>query len=247
MNNRKFSTYMAPVLALGLLLTAPLPAMAKKFVYSPIVEKGEVEFEYYLDAANDSDQAVDGTINHEFEIEYGVTDRWSTAFYYVGKDKPGTGFEDEKLKWENIYQLFEQGERWLDAGLYLEYQAALKENKPDALEFKLLLEKEAGTWLNTANLILKKELGGSAGDSTEFEYAWRTKYRLMPELEFGIEAFGSLGEIANTHSPSKQEHRAGPVIYGKLAGSFEYQAGYLFGLTNEVPDGTFKAQIGYEF
>lgn len=230
---------------LGLLL-APHPAMAKK-VYSPIVEEGELEFEYQLDLKQDSVPAIDNDAKHQFELEYGITDHWQSAVYGVFRKKPGDTFRYDQFKWENIYQLFEQGERWLDAGLYFEYILPADAAKADILEFKLLLEKQWRPTLHTLNLVLKKELGANAAQGTVAGYAWRSKWRLMPQLEPGFEAYGSLGPIANTLSPGEQNHLLGPVLFGKLAQRIEYEIGYLFGLTRGTENGSFKLVLGYEF
>ncbi len=230
----------------GTLLLAGNVAEARK-VYSPIVEQGEVEAEYQLDTAFDGDPAVDGTAKHQFAIEYGVTDRWATEVYGVFTKTPAKGFTYNQFKWANIYQLFDQGERWLDAGLYAEYQVpADSTNKPDVLEFKLLLEKEMGL-LHTMNLVLKKELGAHATKNTTFGYAWRSKWRLMREFEPGFEAYGDIGELSNPNTLSQQSHMIGPVFSGKLFHHIEYEIGYLFPLTRSTANGNFKLVVGYEF
>lgn len=226
---------------------APSSADAKK-VYSPIVEAGEVEFEYLLDYSFDRDPAKDGSARHQFEFEYGVTDRWMTAVVGDFRKRPGQSFAYQGLKWENIYQLFEQGERWLDAGLYFEYiipESSL--NKPDVIEFKMLLEKESGKIVNTANLVLKKELGANATKNTTAGYAWRSKWRWMKQAEPAIEIYGSLGEIGGFSPMAQQSHQAGPVLHGKLGGGIGYEIGYLFGLTSGSDDGVLKLIVGYEF
>ncbi len=221
-------------------------AEARK-VYSPIVEQGEVETEYQLDRAFDGDPAVDGTAKHQFAIEYGVTDRWATEVYGVFTKTPARSFAYNQFKWANIYQLFEQGERWMDAGLYAEYQIpADSTSKPDVLEFKLLLEKELGL-LHTLNVVLKKELGARATKNTSAGYAWRSKWRLIREFEPGFEAYGDIGEIANPNSLSRQAHMLGPVFNGKLFRHIEYEIGYLFALTRSTANGNFKLVVGYEF
>ncbi len=222
-------------------------AQAKQ-VYSPIVEQGEVELEYLLDYSVDNDPAKSGSTRHQIELEYGVTDRWLTAIYGDFRKRPGQKFAYQGLKWENIYQLFEQGERWLDAGLYFEYiipQRSL--NKPDALEFKLLLEKQTGRFIHTANLIFKKEIGALATQNTSVEYAWRSKWRWQRFLEPAIEAYGSMGEIGNTKPLSKQSHQIGPVMVGKLRSGMSYEVGYLFGLTPASDQGLLKFILGYEY
>ncbi|MBL4774545.1 MAG: FTR1 family protein [Mariprofundus sp.] len=225
----------------------PADAEARK-VYSPIVEQGEVELEYFLDYAVDTDPAKNTSARHQFELEFGVTDRWMTAIYGDFRKRPGQAFAYQGVKWENIYQLFEQGERWLDAALYFEYimpQTSL--NKPDIFEFKLLLEKEDGRLINTVNLTLKKELGARATKNTLLNYAWRTKWRWKRYLEPAFEMYGSFGELGNTSSLAKQSHQAGPVIMGKFRNGMGYELGYLFGLTPATDQGTVKLILGYEF
>ncbi len=234
------------LICLGMTMQAS-DAQAKK-VYSPIVEQGEVELEYSLDYSVDADPTKNTSARHQFELEYGVTDRWMTAVYGDFRKKPGQKFTYQGFKWENIYQLFEQGERWLDAGLYVEYfvpQKSLK--KPDALEFKLLLEKQQGRLIHTGNLILKKELGANAVNNTGVGYAWRSKWRWRRWLEPAIELYGSLGEVGNTKSLSLQSHQIGPVVIGKLRSGLTYEAGYLFGLTTASDQGHLKFILGYEF
>jgi len=234
------------LICLGMTMQAT-DAQAKK-VYSPIVEQGEVELEYSLDYSVDADPAKNTSARHQFELEYGVTDRWMTAIYGDFRKRPGQAFTYQGLKWENIYQLFEQGERWLDAGLYFEYilpQRSL--NKPDAAEFKLLLEKQHGRLIHTANLIFKKELGARATKNTTVGYAWRSKWRWKRFLEPAIELYGSLGEVGNTKSLSRQSHQIGPVVIGKLRSGLTYEVGYLFGLTTGSDQGLLKFIIGYEF
>jgi len=247
-NKRRSVNTVAAMLLMGLAIsTQPVDAEAKK-VYSPIVEEGEIELEYLLDYAIDSDPAKNTSARHQFEFELGVTDRWQTAIYGDFRKRPRQGFTYQGLKWENIYQLFEQGERWLDAGLYFEYispQSSL--NKPDAVEFKLLLEKEFGKMTHTANLVFKKELGVNAANNTLAGYTWRSKWRKTQAWEPAVEIYGSLGELGNTKPLAQQSHQIGPVFMGKLRSGFSYEVGYLFGLTSASDQGAIKLVIGYEF
>ena len=143
--------------------------------------------------------------------------------------------------------MFGHGEKWLDAGLYLEYfkpKAAL--NQPAAFEFKLLLEKQSRQLVNTANLILTKEVGRNAVTHTIAGYAWRSKWRWSRQMEPAIELYGSLGPVHNTSSLSGQTHQLGVVMLGKLPGDLSYEVGYLFGLTSATERGMFKFVIAYE-
>jgi len=223
-------------------------------VYSPLVEKGEMEVEYQLDYTIDNNPAVNKTTKQQFEMGYGITDRWKSAVNAVYVDKPGSGFTYDRLKWENIYQLFEKDERWLDAGFYFEYQIPdAQSNAPDVAEFKILLQKRFDTpeysipMKHTANFTLKKELGVLASQGTTLSYAWQSKWKLSEAFSPGFEAFGKMGRVSNFNSPTQQSHVLGPVIYAEIAHLVEIQVGYLFGLTSGSVSGAFKLVMEMEF
>ena len=231
----------------------PEQAQALK-VYSPLVEKGDVEAEYQLDYTVDNKKSVNKTSKHQFELGYGITDRWKSAINAVYLDKPGSGFSYDRLKLENIYQLFDKGERWLDAGFYFEYQIPdAKSNAPDVAEVKLLLQKAlasvdyAVASEHTVNLTLKKELGALASQGTNFSYAWQSRWRVSEVFRPGFEAFGKLGRVSNFNSPSQQSHLLGPVISGEVGRRLEFQLGYLFGLTSGSVNGLLKFVLEMEF
>ena len=54
-------------------------------------------------------------------------------------------------------------------GLYLEYEHPRNSASNDKVEAKLLLEKTAGKFIHTTNLVFAREIAGS--NATEFEYA----------------------------------------------------------------------------
>lgn len=228
------------------------PAGASHKVYSPIVIGGEFELETRGHVDFDDDDGKDGAQKQIYEIGYAFTDRWSSSIFLEVEKEPGGRLRDEAVAWENIIQIFEQGERLIDMGIYLEYEAKTRKDSPDKFEGKILLEKTMGRFIHTANIIFEKELGANADEGVELEYAWRSVYRLRPELEIAIEAFGEFGEIRDFKSGSEQEHSIGPVVMGRIklgnkGVKLVYEAGYLFGLTRSTPDGTFKWLFEIEF
>lgn len=221
-------------------------------VYSPIVYKGEFELEARGNRTFDSDMGKNNAQQQIYEIGYGVTERWATAVLLEAEKEPGGSLKHTATGWENIIQLFEQGEHWLDAGLYLEYEVAAQAEGANKIESKLLLEKPLGQFLNTLNLIFDKEIGENAASGTDFDYAWRTKWRVNSKFEPGIEAYGQLGKVGNFNSSSQQIHQLGPVITGGFmlgAGlkKLKYELGYLFGLTSASPNGVLKLNLEFEF
>lgn len=234
------------LLLLVYLMCTANSAFAKK-VYSPNVEEGELELESQSDVTVDGNPQKNGTNRHQFELSYGVTDRWHSAVYGIFTDAPKRKFRYSAFKWENIYQLFEPGAQWLDAGLYLEYLIpAASQNTTQSLEFKLLLEKRADFWLHTLNLEVAKQFGTSMRDTT-FGYAWRSKWQVTRTFNPGFEAYGSIGSLRRFSPVDQQSHLVGPVLYGKLTDSLKYEAGYLFGLTRGSVDGNIKFNLELEF
>lgn len=249
----KAAAAVGPVVGLALIfanMLLPRPASAGETVYSPIVHGGEIEFETKGKYEIDGDPASDGALKEIYEVGYAFTDRWKSAIFIKFEKAPGGQLKQEAVAWENIIQLTEQGEYWADVGLYLEYESSVHSAGHNKVEAKLLLEKETGDFVHTANIIFEKQVSGQNKDNLELEYALRSKYRHRKELEFGIEAFGGFGEIEDFKPRSEQKHYLGPVLSGKIAikpkWKVKYEAGYLFGISDAASDGKFKWMIELE-
>lgn len=240
------------VLLVGFLMFAGIRlSHASHVIYSPTVEQGEYEIELRGHTTFDSDSSKNSQEKYKIDLGYGVTDYWSTAFVAEIEEDATGKLEYEASAWENRFQLTEQGEYWVDVGLYLEYEYAHEDTSNDKIEGKLLLEKSAGQYVNTANLIFSRELGSSASNATNFEYAWRTRYLLNKQFEPAIEIYGEMGEVGKVLPSDQQDHRIGPVVGGVFSSTthskWVYEVGYLFGVTDAAPDGTLKFVLEYEF
>ena len=222
-------------------------------VYSPYVEYHEWEFEFRGNTSFDDDGDKDGAQGYIYELAYSPTTYWHTALFLEQAHEPGDFLRSTEFAWENIFQLTEPGQYWLDVGAYIEYSKGLRHSGDHALEWKVLLEKSIGKWTFTANPIFVQKFPAADGENpgVEFEYAWGTHYRLMPEFEPGFEAFGGVGELTHANSLPEQEHLIGPSVRGRVGlganSKLRYNLGYLVGLTDAAPDGTFKFELEYEF
>lgn len=156
-----------------------------------------------------------------------------------------------EFAWENIVQLTEPGQYWLDLGAQKEYAKGLKHEGDHTLEWKIRLEKDFGKLVVVANPIFEQGFSDSDDSGVEFEYAWGTYYRLNPAFEPGFEAYGGIGELTAAKDLNAQEHLIGPAARGTvlLGGGtkLKYNLGYLLGLADEMPDGVFKFELEYEF
>ncbi len=245
-NRRPRTAALGAILLVAGGLALPISAEATKKIYSPSVEYREFEVEFRGSYDVDSNDTRDGKQKHKYAVGYGITQRWFSDVY-VELEKQATGsFRSTALEWENRVQLFEPGERWLDAGLYLAYEVALEDGHADKFEAKVLLQKEQGRLVHITNLTLEKQIGLNAGEATEAEAAWSTRYRLRKTFEPGVELHSEFGELVNTIPYRDQKHLLGPVFYGKL-GKVKYDIGYLFGISSAASDGMLKWIVEYEF
>jgi len=220
--------------------------MPQKKVYSPIVEGGELEIETRGSYDFDHRSSKDGKQKQKYAVGYGVTDRWFTELYgEIEKGATASNFEFTALEWENRYQLTEQGQYWIDVGLYFAYEVSFEDDKADKIEGKFLFEKEFGNYTHTANIIFEKQVGGDSEKETEGELAWGSRYRWRQYFEPGFEFHSEFGELNESKSFDEQEHLVGPVFYGKI-GHFKYDIGYLFGISADAVDGKLKWIIEYE-
>jgi len=112
----------------------------------------ELEFEYYIDSAlPDFDLQSNYSWRQQFEIEYGVTDKFSLALYQSWRTQPfidGTNATEyrttfDSLKFLGKYRLSEPGEWFIDPLLYVEYVMSTSfVGKADKIEVKEVFSKD---------------------------------------------------------------------------------------------------------
>lgn len=236
-------------------MLAAVPAEAKKYVYSPIVHEGEKELEYYADWREDPGGTT--VVGHELEFAYVYAPRDKISFYGVWEEQSKGGdpeFVAYKIEW--IHQLFEQGRRNWDAGIYLEYKIQADtpvggpgpggSGEPDKVEFKPLLQRGFGRTLLTLNGVLEKEIGARAQGGTELGYAAQLLWRVSPVVTPGVEVFGGFGELGDFQYQASS-HIAGPVANIRLGRRVAWQVGALWGFTNGAEDLRVKSNLAFEW
>lgn len=240
-----FTTVIAVALPVGVL--ADLTDMK---VYSPIVEKGDLQFEIIGNVAIDGDDEYRGFKHQEFELEYGVNDFWATSLTASLIEPAGAGVKYDILGWENTFQLTEEGRYWLDFGFHMEVEVNDEGDEPHNLEGRFLFRRVSGAYEHILNVNFEQPFGSAADESTELEYIWRTKYDLGGDTAIGFEAFGAPGEVKYLPDLSEQDHRLGPAYYRDVKIGdvvVELNLVWLIGLTEGSPAHTPRWQIEIEF
>jgi hypothetical protein len=226
----KKRSYLA-VLLTALPLASYADGVAVDKVYHPYVQALEREVEWRMISA-------DGEQKHRIGYGESISGRLFAEAYLIGEQNDSNDLKAEAIEFELKWQLSEQGEYDVDWGLITELEYEYNE---DAWEVAtgLILEKQWGRWVGTANGWLIYE---HSDLSSEFEtaLALQSRYRYSRYLEPAIEFYAG----QNTRS-------LGPVLMGDwrfgTGKNLHWEAGVVFGLDHNSPDNTWRFLTEYEF
>lgn len=234
-------------LALLLVALTAQPAFALDKIYSPVVNKGEVEIEYSGSHSFDAQHSKDNIQGHELEVEYGVTDYWMPGVSFQYEKQPDETAKITTFELESRFQFFPQGENWLDSGLLLAYGFSnLRHTDADTLEAKLLLQKDIGKFTSLANIGLERQVGDHASGGPGYAVLWNNRYRYSEYFQPGIELQSDLGDNRNLSHFKSQSHYVGPAVYGKIVPGLKYEAAWLAGVSDAASGSAARLLLEYE-
>jgi hypothetical protein len=238
-----------------------LPAHALDFKVYPYStpSEDEVELAYWWTTFVKSDNSYtyfgntldkQGLQQHSLEIEYGMTDHWTVAGY-ADFEKPKDG-EFKYVRARAVmsrYRFFEQGERFIDGAVEIEYYLPYKKySDAEKIETRVILEKDIRQISIMLNPIFEKDVSGSEVDAgMEFEYAAGLYLRATPLLTPGLEFYGVMGELSDMKPKDQQEHYVFPRLGVNFGHRLKFDLGYGFGLTKASDDQIIKAIVELEF
>ncbi len=251
------------VTATALAMLAPMAARADLHIRLPNdIGYGELEFEHNGAAGFDRKGDKSGAQSYTTEIGTGVTPWWHTEIElsYNRDAGPTGGLLMDGVVWENLFQLTEPGEKFVDLGFYTEYGQSLTTGKhagPNELVFGPVIGKDIGRTTHTLNLFLTRELGpNQETHGLNFNYAWQSRWNIWRPLSPAIEIYGDSGVIGQSPRLSRQQLLVGPVGVGSVnlndlglgkTGRVKYELGWLFGATDASPGGTLRWRFELEF
>lgn len=246
----------------ALALTATSAQAVPKFkVYGwKTPDQGEMELVYWTDyiVSSGNQQAwfgstvdKEGLFAHTFELEYGVTDRFTVAGYLDFEQPDGESIELVQGRAVVArYRFFEKGERFFDPAIYLEYYVPRKSYRGeghDVLETRLILQKDFGENTLKINPIFEKVVSGpDVTEGLEFEYGISLYRDFSSKFEGGIELYGSMGEFASMRAFEDQTHYLVPAVEYKFTKHIAWNVGVGFGLTDPSDDVIVKSIIEFE-
>ncbi len=249
-------------LVAALALLVPTTAYADFHIRSPYeIDYGELEIEHNGAASFDNRPAHAGASSYTLELGTGLTPWWHTEIEFDAGQNPGP---DQPLLLngvvsENMIQLTEPGEWFLDTGFYFEYGQSTTRGAnaaPNELTFGPIASKQIGQFVHTINLLVTRELGpNQTSQGLDFSYAWQSEWNIWAPLSPALEIYGDTGTLGNVQKFNQQQLLLGPVAVGELhlhdiglgnAGRVKYELGWLFGATSATARGTLKWRLEVE-
>ena len=254
----KTASSLAAISAIAMLgfvaITAPRQAQAEpaSYIYSPNVEYGETELELSGGVAGNGHPETDMEHQWKLGLGRGFTPYWfSEVEFDYAHDAGGDSTHYQLAEWVNIFQLTERGQYWADVSLFTEFEFQ-NHNTYDADTFEVgpMFQKEFASTVNNLNLVFVNQYGTNADHHTALEYAWQTRVKGDPVLEYGFQAMGAFGHWNDIAPYEGQEHKIGPAIFGEMKtgqDKIKYNAALLLGATHSSDDYTLRFSVEYEF
>lgn len=247
------SPFLLPLLAMSMGMALDNAAFAGPAdnIYSPIVDYKEWEFEL-KGGVQDFGNRDHGELAYKFTFGYGIAPRWHSEIEVEYPRSPGNAARVEEIEWENIFQLTEHGEHWLDVGIFNEISHNRLEHK-NFFALGPMFQQETGRSQINLNVLWTRQMSavqaGEEGDSRNaLGYAAQWKWNRGRLFQPGVQAFGELGDPAHLRSVGL---KVGPAFFGSAnlgnGKTLRYNAALLGGLTPETPDATLRFQLEYEF
>lgn len=202
----------------------------------------EIESNSYLFTPSLSDNAH--TLVQQFEIEYGVTDRFQLGLYQVfDRSYPAREISAKSFMVEALYKLARKS-RWIvNPLLYLEYQRPWDLKSPNHVEAKLILSKDFGSFNGTINGIGEFEFGGRSSFDPELSVG--ASYRIIEGFRAGIETFVTLTDEDEASDEDFGGTGIGPT-FAVATPWFNITSGATFGITKRSNAVNFCTNIDVE-
>ena len=234
-----FSRRSLLVLCVGVLL--PEAALADGStadkIYHPYVQALERELEWRAVLEQDRE----GADSLLWRLGYGrsLSDNWSVEGYVAAERVGGESWSVASYELESQWQITEQGEYAADWGMLFELE---REHRQDIWEAStvLLVERQWGAWVGTANIRATYEWGDDILDELETGLALQGRYRWSSAWEPALELHLAEDLVA-----------AGPAVLGLLrlrdGTKLRWETGLAVGLSEESPNLIWRALLEWEF
>lgn len=179
------------------------------------------------------------------EIEIGLPGRIQIGVNEGLVHAPGDRLRHEEIVFETRFAFAQWGKIPLNPTIFAEWH--LREQDPDAYEFKLLLAENLGSkWLWAFNATFEHEIGGDL--ESEYGFSQAILYTLVPsKLHAGVEMTFTRPTERSGRGKPEVECAIGPSIAWTPCQHVELKAAPLIGVTTHSPRLEIAVLLGIEF
>lgn len=223
-------------------------------------DANEKEIVYWLSAIPSSDHQYSffgeevnrqGLLAHSLEIEYGISNHFTMAFYLDFEQPPGKDLKLIKTKTVMLhYRFFEKKARPVDMAIYLEYILPRKGYKnSEELELKFILEKDMGFHTVVLNPTFEKKISGEdVEEGVEFAFNAGYYYKKNLRIQPGLEIYSKMGELYDMKGFQDQKNYIFPSVDLFLGKNYalHWHAGIGIGLTDPADNIILKSILSFE-
>lgn len=188
-------------------------------------------------------------LNESVEITHGFGGNFELGVYFFTAVSPDHQYQ---YQGSHIRPRYTAPAKWhLPVGLSLscEFGFYRPEKNADYIwegEIRPIIDKTIHEWYFSFNPNMDFAITGDnkhLGITPQF----KTVYTIKQKVGVGIEYYGDLGTFKKISPGPQQEHLLGPMVDLYFSQVWEFNSGYLFGLTPESNHGIFKLLIGRRF
>lgn len=185
--------YLPYILSGIFILNSAAQADERSYVWTyqyQTMEPGAAEIEHYMTLTTPYADSISGTmsVEHQLELEVGMTERYDFSIYQVFGQKPGESFKYKAFKLRSRYRTGELGGDLIRPILYFEYKA-----NQDFTEQKVEFKPIVGNTFDRIEVAINPKIEWEKKNKAEYlwGYAAALGYKVSPMFGFGLEFTGS--------------------------------------------------------
>ncbi len=238
----------------ALAVCRPAEADPDDYVQDLDISAGQKEIAVIAGAATATPNGAPALEATAVQYEVGITDHiLSETYLQFANSTPGSsGGGVDGFTEEGVFRFTDPGKHWADFGAMIEVEHPRVWSQGWYLTLSPMLQTDLGALQVNLDPMVTKIVGGPAyGAATQLGFQYQFKYRTSGPLDYGIQGFGYGKSWAAENIVFNRWNNVGPAIFGSIplrsGRSIDFDAGLLFGTTNDAPSRTVRAEVVYAF
>lgn len=237
-------------------IAAMRPAMADPDDYVQDLDfaAGQKEIAVIAGAASATPNGAPALEATAVQYEVGITNSFlSETYIQFANSTPGSrGGGVDAFTEEGVFRFTQPGKHWADFGAMVEVEHPRVWTQGWYLTLSPMLQTEFGALQVNVNPMITKIVGGPEyGSATQLGFQYQFKYRTFGSLAYGIQGFGYGKSWVAANILFNRWNNVGPAVFGSIplrsGRSIDFDAGLLFGTSNDAPRRTVRAEVEYQF